>query len=319
MGNYISSPQVSPQLLGISFIENYRFYFQNDKHINTSDVGRVFKSAFRQQKVSGEIMSLINNSDEFTKKELLEKLQSINEKYPGDPNVSRLSFDLVEVKNKLISAEQQIEGLKEQVLTRMSSSDYDEFVEKIKRLKHDRRQLENRLDILKKEKEELQISLYAARHTAEVLQEDNDTIQEENSGLNRENLDLQAKSKLFQSRINQLTVQINTLISDTQDKDDDITSLQKTIVSKDNQLRDTLYSTTNATKNLDSISNSISLLQEQLLLKSNEMQVSVEALDVIETTFSDLEKNLATLADTFEMRISQLEVENKELQQKLGL
>lgn len=318
MGSYISAPQISPQLLGISFLENHQFYFQDNKPVNTSDVSNTIRNAFRQQKISGEIMSLLHQAHKFSKEEILRKLDDLMEKYPGDLNVSRLAFDLAESKSKLLNAEHQIEELNKQISEKLNSSEYEEFVQKIKELKHHKRQLECRLEIIIKKYEEIKISFYTAKHTIEVLQEENDIIHKENDELKIQILSLRRENKLIQSRVHQLSSEIVFFGSQLMGKNDEILILQKAISVKDSELKDAILSIIKGTTDLDVLSNIIVELDERLLFSTNEIRASTKLLDEAEKTLDNLNQKLTILADSFQAKISQLETENSQLRQKLG-
>lgn len=115
MGNL----QTSPQLLGISFIENYKFYFDEDSP-NTLNVSNVVKDASQKQRILGEIINLVDNAEDLNKSELIKKLRNIIGKSSCDINISRLSYELASQKKN-----------------------HDEFVKIIKGLKHEKRQIEN--------------------------------------------------------------------------------------------------------------------------------------------------------------------------------
>lgn len=334
MGSYVSTPQTSPQLLGISFIENYRFYFQDDKHLNTTDVSNTVKNAFRQQKVAGEVMSIIRDSGaaDISKVDIIKKLHDILEKYPGDPNVSRLAYDLSQVKIKLLSAEQRTDDLNRQILEKLNGRnssnssfaaycdrDYQEFVQKIKELKHNKRELERQLESSRKQYDEIQVSILAARRSIQLLQEENKILDGEINVARIENIEFRKDISLVQIRLNHLLLQIDALSSQLLEKNNEIINLQEIISSKDEELREALLSIINSSTDLDGLLDLIIQLEEQLFFRANEIRASAEMLDETEATFVSLEEKLTLLADTFQAQISQLEAENVQLRQRLGI
>lgn len=148
MGNYLSSSQTSPQLLGISFIENHKFYFSDNP--DTSDVANVVKDAFIKQNLLGETMNLLDNAKDLNKSKLIKKLHNIIGKSSSNSNVSRLAYDLAAEKKN-----------------------YDEFVKIIKELKHDKRQLELKL-------EEAENYLKEIRSTINFLYKENTNFKKDN-------------------------------------------------------------------------------------------------------------------------------------------
>jgi chromosome segregation ATPase len=298
MGSYISTPQTSPQLLGISFIENYRFYFQDEKPIDTCNVSNIVKNAFRQQRVHGEIMSLIKQGHTFTAEQILRKLNDLMKIYPGDPNVSRLAFDLSEVKANLTRAEFTINDLNKQISDKLHPSEYENFVKKIKELRHDKRQLEFKLKDVMEEYDQLNSSINETEDNARILQKKTDLLYKENQKLKHQNINL-----------------YNELVA----KNEEIIILQKAIWLKDNELKEIIYSIVKNTKDLDDLLDLILQLEEQVLFRGNEIRIGFKLLYEAEAALISLEEKISSLTDKFQARISQLEMENSQLRQKVGL
>jgi cell division protein ZapA len=217
MGNYIHSTQTSPQLLGITFIENHKFYFQDKEHINTADVSDTVRDAFQKQKILGEINHLVTDSESMSKSEIVKKMRNIIVKSSIDANISRIVYDLSHIKEE-----------RDKLKTKASSldKDADEFIQIIKDLKHERRQIKNKLEGMQKEYNKLDKYLKDIRSTITVLYK-------ENADLKKEDIHLKELLNQMENKDEEVQTQLNIL-------NDAITELEENGIDRMDQALDIL-------------------------------------------------------------------------------
>lgn len=208
MGNYIHSSQKSPQLLGITFIENRKFYFQDKEHINTTDVSDTVRDAFQKQKILGEISHLVSNSETMSKSEIVKKMRNIVAKSSVDVNISRIVYDLSQSKG-------EHDKLKEKIS--LLDKDADEFIEIIKDLKHDRRQIKNKLEVTQKEYHNLDKYLKDIRSTITVLYKENTDLKELLNQMETNDESIRKQLNLLNDAVSELEENENDQIGQTLD------------------------------------------------------------------------------------------------------
>lgn len=192
MGSTLSTSETSPQFLGISFIQNYRFYFRGSKDvINTVDVAQTVKNAFSYHHIKSQISNLLKNADELNKKQILAELNTISKDCTEEPDISKLTSDLNRVKDQL---------------SRLDS--HQECIAQIRQLKHDKQTLTKQLEEAREQMTHLRSTLRLTRKHKDCLESEIDqlktAIHKQKELINSLQQNISTKDKLLDSIISTL-------------------------------------------------------------------------------------------------------------------
>ncbi len=155
------------------------------------------------------------------------------------------------------------------------------YIDLIKQLKHDRRQLQKSLKALQEDANNIRISLHTARNTVDLLKAENNDLSEQ----------------LHQALHDREQLELMLMCKNTE-----LLGLYASIRSKDHQLQQLLKEVNSADVQLESLIGMVKDLEKQILSSDVQLEGNAGVLNQIETQLSEFEDMLSILSENGQLQ-----------------